>query len=73
MAKEEKVQIKVFFTLAQMRVLRLAAASCNVTPTAYLRQSGLAAAAEEMRHFKAPCLPSSEPLKAKAQRGSRKA
>ena len=38
---KEKFQIKLFFAAHELRVLRLAAASRNITPTVFLKQVGL--------------------------------
>ena len=63
MTTKEKFQVKLFFAAHQMRVVRLAAASRNITPTAFLAEAGLTAAAEEMRAFTPPTLEAS-PTKA---------
>jgi hypothetical protein len=54
-----KVPVKVFLVPSELRLLRLAAASRNVTPTAFLKQAGLVAAAKEMEGFTPPRLESS--------------
>jgi hypothetical protein len=56
MAAKEKFQVKLFFVPHELRLLRLAAANRNITPTAFLKQVGLVAAAEEMRTFTPPSL-----------------
>jgi hypothetical protein len=56
MSKPENVQVKAVFAPAQLRLLRLAAASQNLSTTAFLKRWGLAAATQEMRGFKPPRL-----------------
>ncbi len=58
---KEKFQIKLFFAPHELRVLRLAAASRNITPTVFLKQVGLLAAAKEMEDFSPPTLEASPP------------
>ena len=54
-----KVPVKVFLVPSELRLLRLAAASRNVTPTAFLKEVGIQAAASEMRAFSPPTLEAS--------------
>jgi hypothetical protein len=54
-----KVPVKVFLVPSELRLLRLAAASRNLTPTAFLKKVGLVAAAKEMEDFSPPTLAAS--------------
>jgi hypothetical protein len=71
MSKPENVQVKAVFAPAQLRLLRLAAASQNLSTTAFLKRWGLAAAAQEMRGFRPP-VGADEPSAVPTQRRSRK-
>jgi hypothetical protein len=56
MRKQEKVQVKVFLIPGELRLLRLAAANRCISASAFLKQSGLVAAAKEMEDFSPPRL-----------------
>ena len=56
---KDKFQIKLFFAPHELRVLRLAAASRNITPTTFLKEVGLLAAAKELEGFTPPTLETS--------------
>ena len=61
MPKQEKVQVKVFFIPNELRMLRLGAANCNLSASAFLKRAGLTAAAKEMQDFTPPILPANVP------------
>lgn len=59
MKSKETKPIKVFLGLAETRIVRLAAANRCITASAFLKEVGLVAAAQEMADFSPPKLEAS--------------
>jgi len=71
MIKDDKRQVTVFFSPAELRMLRMAAANKNLSASAFLKQCGLVAAVDEMKGFSPKDLLTDVPTVPARRRGQR--